>query len=146
MPRRTAEAATPVACKAVVHQYPRHRRNVGRARDALRRQLALWKIDGEVADNAVLLLSELTTNAVTAKTTPGREIRVRFELNGPELRLEVSDASDGQPQPRCAGPDDESGRGLALVAALADAWGVAPRTGVGKTVWARLMVSEMPTS
>ncbi|MFF2653918.1 ATP-binding protein [Streptomyces sp. NPDC058045] len=82
---------------------------------------------------------------LTARTTPGREIRVRFELSGSELCLEVSDASDEKPQPRQAGPDDESGRGLALVGALADSWGVAPRIGVGKTVWARLALPEAAT-
>ncbi|MFF2651422.1 ATP-binding protein [Streptomyces sp. NPDC058045] len=146
MPGRAVPAATPALSKVVVHQYPRHRRNVGRARDALRHQLALWQVDGEVADTAVLLLSELATNAVTAKTTPGREVKVRFELNDRELRLEVSDASDEKPQPREAGPDDESGRGLALVSALADSWGVSPRIGVGKTVWAALVLSGVATS
>ncbi|QKW08308.1 ATP-binding protein [Streptomyces sp. NA04227] len=131
--------------KAVTYQYPRHRRNVAHARDALRRQLALWRVNGEVADTAVLLLSELATNAICAKTTPGREILVRFELKGPELRLEVSDASDEKPLPREAGPEEESGRGLALVTALADSWGVAPRLGVGKTVWACLLLAEAAT-
>lgn len=74
--------------------------------------LAIWHIDdAELADSAVLLLSELTTNAVNAAATPGREIGVRFELTVAALRLEVSDASDGQPRLRHAAGDDESGRG-----------------------------------
>ncbi|WP_263166456.1 ATP-binding protein [Streptomyces sp. SCSIO ZS0520] len=146
MPESAVPAATPAAVKAVSHQYPRHRRNVARARDALRHQLALWQVDGEVTDTAVLLLSELATNALCAKTRPGHEILVRFELNGTELRLEVSDASDEKPTMREAGPEDESGRGLALVTALAESWGVAPRLGVGKTVWARLLVKKAATA
>lgn len=116
---------------------------MARAREALRHQLAIWRLDAtEPADSAVLLLSELTTNAVNAKTTTGREIAVRFELTGTVLRLEVSDASDEQPNMRHATADDESGRGLALVEALADEWGVKPRDTVGKIVWATLVLPE----
>ncbi|WP_329274659.1 ATP-binding protein [Streptomyces sp. NBC_01451] len=126
-----------------MYRFPRHRRSVGRARAALRHQLAIWHIDdAELADSAVLLLSELTTNAVNAPTAPGRVIAVRFELAGAALRLEVSDVSDGQPRLRHAAGDDESGRGLALVEALADAWGTEPRDTVGKVVWARLVLPE----
>lgn len=138
---RTRSTAAPLApTQAVTHQFPRHRRTVGRAREALRHQLATWHVVGEVTDSAVLLLSELTTNAVNATTTTGREIRVRFELAGTELRLEVSDTSDEQPTLKLAMADDETGRGLVLVDALADCWGVEPRDGVGKVVWARLTV------
>jgi anti-sigma regulatory factor (Ser/Thr protein kinase) len=127
---------------AVSHRFPRHRRSVGRAREALRHQLATWRVVGEVADNATLLLSELTTNAVNAKTTNGREIGVRFELTGLALRLEVSDASDEQPKLKRAKADDVCGRGLALVEALSDDWGVQPRRGVGKVVWALLVLPD----
>ncbi len=132
--------------QAVTHQFPRHRRSVGRAREALRHQLALWDVGGEVVETATLLLSELATNAVNAKTTNGRDIAVRFELTGAEscaeLRLEVSDTSDDQPTLKHAKDDDVSGRGLALVDALADKWGVEPRDVVGKVVWALLTLPE----
>lgn len=133
----------PAPTQSATHRFPRHRRSVARAREALRHQLAIWRLDAtEPADSAVLLLSELTTNAVNAKTTTGREIAVRFELTGTVLRLEVSDASDEQPNMRHATADDESGRGLALVEALADEWGVKPRDTVGKIVWATLVLPE----
>lgn len=138
-------SSVPPHSESVAYQFPRHRRNVARARDALRHQLVAWRVDGETADTAVLLLSELVSNAMAAKTAPGREVRVCFELNGPELCLAVEDASDENPRPRTAGPDDESGRGLALVAALADSWGVAPRIGVGKSVWAALLLPQVVT-
>ncbi|MGK5447132.1 ATP-binding protein [Streptomyces radiopugnans] len=55
------------------------------------------------------------------------------------LRVEVCDAGDDVPRPRGTSPEDESGRGLALVAALSDAWGAYPRPcGVGKAVWFEL--------
>ncbi|MCF1594364.1 ATP-binding protein [Streptomyces muensis] len=139
MPTRAVPLA---AAQAATHQFPRQRRSVGRARAALREQLAIWHIEGELVDRAALLLSELATNAVNAKTAPGREIQVRFVLTGRELRVEVADASDEQPMMRHASNDDESGRGLQLVAALADSWGVEPRDIVGKVVWARLMLPE----
>ncbi|NEC84929.1 ATP-binding protein [Streptomyces sp. SID12501] len=148
MPTRALPTGTapPAPTRSATHRFPRHRRSVGRARAALRHQLAIWHIDdAELTDSAVLLLSELTTNAVNAPTTPGREIGVRFELTGAALRLEVSDASDGQPSLRHATGEDESGRGLALVDALADAWGSEPRDTVGKVVWALLRMPEEGT-
>jgi serine/threonine-protein kinase RsbW len=122
----------------VSHRFPRRRRSVGRAREALKAQLAAWHVAGEPADIAELLLSELVTNAVQAPTPPGREIGVRFALTPDTLRVEASDTSDRQPTPRLAEVDDERGRGLALVEALSDDWGVRPRAVVGKTVWAIL--------
>lgn len=121
-------------------RFPRHARSVGRARTALRAQLGLWGVDQEVADTAVLLVSELVTNAVRhGKVSPGREIGTRFALREGALRLEVADANDDWPHPRIAGDDDESGRGLGLVDALADRWGTYRRAGgVGKCVWVEL--------
>lgn len=51
--------------------------------------------------------------------------------------VEVSDPrGERQPVPREATCEDRFGRGLTLVGTLADDWGVQPRLGVGKTVWA----------
>jgi histidine kinase-like protein len=58
--------------------------------------------------------------------------------------LEVSDAGGHRPPttpPEDPGDTAESGRGLALVAAFTDAWGVRDRE-IGKTVWARLIVAN----
>jgi anti-sigma regulatory factor (Ser/Thr protein kinase) len=83
------------------------------------------------------------TNAYRhAKVSPGREIWARCALDDDRLRVWVTDASDTLPEPRVASPDDESGRGLALVAALADDWGAAPREhGIGKAVWFELRIT-----
>jgi len=119
---------------------PRHPRSVGRARTLLREQVRTWRIPEAQAEVAVLLLSELVTNACRhARVSPGREVRARCVVRDEKLRIEVSDASEVMPQPRQAMAEDESGRGLALIAALADAWDAHPRAcGIGKTVWFEL--------
>ncbi|MFE0137280.1 ATP-binding protein [Streptomyces sp. NPDC059037] len=119
---------------------PRSPRSVGRSRSLLAEQARAWKVPDDVADTAVLLLSELMTNAVRHGRVPvGREVGVRCVLGWGVLRVEVADACDVLPRAREAGPDDESGRGLALVELLADAWGADPRPhGIGKTVWFEL--------
>ncbi|MFF7153511.1 ATP-binding protein [Streptomyces sp. NPDC008139] len=74
-----------------------------------------------------------------ARPPAGREIGVRVALYDLRLRVEVADAGDGRPRLRSAGVDDEGGRGLALVAVLADRHGVCPRLrGIGKAVWAEI--------
>ncbi|MEW2167535.1 ATP-binding protein [Streptomyces sp. NPDC007084] len=119
---------------------PRHARSVGRARTLLREQARSWGLSEDVTETAELLLSELMTNAYGhAKSSPGREIWARCRLTEDRLRVIVSDAGDTLPVPREVGPEDESGRGLTLVAALADKWGAQWRTkGVGKEVWFEL--------
>lgn len=119
---------------------PRDPRSPGVARATLRAVLGAYDL-AELAPTAELLASELATNAVRAKTTYGRDIGMGIELTGAGLRLEVSDSGDGKPELRCAGDEHVCGRGLALVDALADDWGVAPRDGVGKVVWALLGLS-----
>ncbi|MFB6889347.1 ATP-binding protein [Kitasatospora sp. NPDC056327] len=122
--------------------FPRHPRSVGRARVELLRQAYEWSLPDETAETALLLLSELATNACRHTDAPrDRHILVTCAvLDDATLRVEVSDADPRLPDPRDAGPDDESGRGLALVAALATTWGAHPRGPgfVGKTVWFEL--------
>ncbi|WP_409469764.1 ATP-binding protein [Streptomyces sp. HC307] len=126
--------------KDIEWRLPRHARSVSRARSLLRDQVTTWKLPDGVTETAVLLLSELMTNAYRhAKVSPGREIWARCTLEADRLRISVTDANDTLPTPRHASPDDESGRGLTLVAALSDEWGVGPRPGgIGKTIWFEL--------
>jgi hypothetical protein len=74
---------------------------------------------------------------------PGRDFHVRLaaEADGGRLRLEVSDTrAERRPAitaPKAPDPEPETGRGLLLITALADDWGVTDRrSGPGKTVWA----------
>ncbi|MDX2530941.1 MULTISPECIES: SpoIIE family protein phosphatase [Streptomyces] len=83
------------------------------------------------ADDARLLVSEVLTNAVQHAEGP---LLLHLRRTVTELAVEVNDLSPHLPQPRLAAEDEESGRGLILVDALADSWGVRP-TDQGKTTW-----------
>ncbi|MEU8887827.1 ATP-binding protein [Streptomyces sp. NPDC048442] len=114
-------------------------RAVGLAREELRKSLAGWGLTA-AEDPAVLVLSELLTNAQRYGRVPGREIQTRFiRLGGGAgggVRVEVHDASPRVPHRREAAPDECEGRGLSLVNLVADRWGVSDRNGPGKLVWA----------
>ncbi|MDX3580241.1 ATP-binding protein [Streptomyces europaeiscabiei] len=91
-------------------------------------------------ETLTLITSELTANAVRHGHVQGRDFEVRLLATSETLRVEVSDTRAERVPPRFlreAPSDAETGRGLLLVATLADRWGVEPRTaGPGKTVWA----------
>ncbi|MET9219118.1 ATP-binding protein [Streptomyces sp. NPDC003300] len=111
---------------------------MGRARHELRLAVNAWGMTG-LADTAVLVLSELFTNAVRhARGPEDRLVETRYErLTDGALRIEVHDANSVRPEAREPSVDAESGRGLALVDVLtAGRWGVSERLGVGKLVWA----------
>jgi hypothetical protein len=95
-------------------------------------QAALGDVDSELSETVLLLTSELTTNAMLHART---DFQVSVARPGEEvLRVEVSDGNTRLPQPCMAPADATTGRGLALVDALASAWG-ADRHPRGKTVW-----------
>ncbi|MBB1254589.1 ATP-binding protein [Streptomyces sp. OF3] len=91
-----------------------------------------------------LITAELCANAVRHGRVPGRDFHVRLVLAEGVFRVEVTDTrAERLPPLSPPAPDStsESGRGLHLVAALADGWGVTPRpAGPGKSVWAELRV------
>ncbi|MFJ7270579.1 ATP-binding protein [Streptomyces sp. NPDC099050] len=92
----------------------------------------------ELAADAALLTSELATNALLHGSVRDRYFRVEVRLTGAALRIEVTDPKgERRPEPRAAADDDQFGRGLHIVDALAQRWGASDRL-VGKTVWAEL--------
>ncbi|MEE1938023.1 ATP-binding protein [Streptomyces sp. TRM 70361] len=109
-------------------------------------QFAVWGVPRGTAvhDAAVLVVAELAANAVLHGRVPGRdfELALGHEPAGGVLRVEVSDTHPSRPlplvRPAAREPEGERGRGLPLVAAVADRWGVRERCGPGKTVWAEL--------
>ncbi|MFI5566144.1 ATP-binding protein [Streptomyces sp. NPDC051740] len=93
-----------------------------------------------VNETLTLIAAELTANAVRHGHVPGRDFHLSLaETEDGTLRIDVSDTrAERHPPPGTPSPDGESGRGLLLVDALADDWGVLPHpTGPGKTVWAQ---------
>jgi hypothetical protein len=61
-----------------------------------------------------------------------------LSLNPTSLRIDVFDAGAGTPEPQPESSTEEHGRGLHLIDALADAWGLEQIPGDGKLVWAEL--------
>jgi two-component sensor histidine kinase len=87
-------------------------------------------------DDAVLLVSELVTNAVLHGAPP---ITVHIECDGGrELLVSVADEDPRSPVLRDGGPGAESGRGIRLVDVVSDRWGVVNHPDDGKRVWFRL--------
>ncbi|MFI6575767.1 SpoIIE family protein phosphatase [Nocardiopsis sp. NPDC050513] len=103
---------------------------VAPVRAAVTRQLTAWELDGSVFVTE-LILSELVTNAIRYGQGP---IRVRL-IYDRALICEVSDAASTAPHLRYAASMDEGGRGLFLVAQLAERWGTR-YTAEGKVIWA----------
>ena len=91
-----------------------------------------------MAGDASLIVSELASNALLHGRVLGRLFRVHLMLMASALRIEVSDARGERcPEARIPADDEQFGRGLLIVDALAVRWSVALRT-VGKTVWAEI--------
>lgn len=113
------------------------------ARRILRDMLSEWHFE-DMSDPALLLLSELVTNAVAASGSgPGshqdhqRTIALTLRLTDTSLQMEVWDASPALPRLQETGLTRDHGWGLQLVDALAEAWGHRP-AGDGKVVWCNL--------
>ncbi|WP_405934428.1 ATP-binding protein [Streptomyces longwoodensis] len=110
------------------------------ARAAVRGQLRGWGLE-PVSDVAALLVSELVTNSLRHATGPIGVRLMRPAGIGGVLLVEVSDPLPELPRERVARPDDESGRGLQLVASASRRWGSRPGTD-GKTVWFELALPD----
>ncbi|NBE54636.1 ATP-binding protein [Streptomyces boluensis] len=121
-------------------EFTRNREAVGRARRFVRETIT-GHVPTDRADDIIVCASELATNALR-HTPPGRQFRVCVTVTADSLRLEVHDAGEGKPELREAAAHDDSGRGLFLVATLADGWGTSPRDGLGKLVWAEFTLAE----
>ncbi|MGH8867331.1 MAG: SpoIIE family protein phosphatase [Actinomycetes bacterium] len=118
--------------------------SVGAARRLVRRALAGWG-QTDLVDTAVLLTSELVTNAVVHA---GTEVEIGCAVRDAAVEVEVLDRYPARAMPLlpvAPPPDAEGGRGLALAAALASSWGV-EYTSTHKRVWFRLERGELDGS
>ncbi|MEY9874212.1 serine phosphatase RsbU (regulator of sigma subunit)/anti-sigma regulatory factor (Ser/Thr protein kinase) [Streptacidiphilus sp. MAP12-33] len=98
-------------------------------------RLAAWGL-AELTGTVELLVSELVTNAIRHAAGP---VELRL-LRDRSLICEVADGSSVAPRMRRARTEDESGRGLFLVAQLAERWGTRFTSGGGKVIWAELKI------
>ncbi|MFC9932244.1 ATP-binding protein [Streptomyces sp. NPDC127190] len=115
-------------------RFPRARRSAKAARGFALDTLTEWGyLDRQ--DDVRLCVSELATNAVLHGAPAGREFCLTVVGDGPLIRIEVRDSGDGWPVVGQGRAEDCGGRGLRLVTALADDFGVTGHI-PGKTVWA----------
>ena len=105
-----------------------------RARQFVDEVLHRWQRDGAI-DRLALIASELVTNAVRHART---DITIELTAEDGALHLEVFDRGDGRPVFLDPDPDQPGGLGLPIVEALASSWGMRPREGGGKGVWAEV--------
>ncbi|MET9808177.1 ATP-binding protein [Streptomyces halstedii] len=99
---------------------------------------------GMPTEPAAQIVAELAVNAAFHGRVPGRDFRLRLAVHrGVRLRIEVTDTLGERlpPVPGAVKPpsgEAESGRGLLIVEALADRWGVETGPVPRKTVWAEI--------
>ncbi|MEU3534495.1 MULTISPECIES: ATP-binding protein [Streptomyces] len=91
-------------------------------------------VPADCVDTVVLIVSELVTNAYRYGTEPGDSVLVVVSATPDCVRVEVHDPRRRRPRPREATGESIRGRGLHIVGALAERWGVDDRP-FGKKVW-----------
>ncbi|MFJ4686335.1 ATP-binding protein [Streptomyces sp. NPDC088789] len=116
--------------------HPPTPRGARHARLLAREHLLSWGLSRDPAEHIV---GELAANAATHGRVPDRNFRLTLYVVSDTLRIEVTDTL-GDRHPRLTHPrlDHVSGRGLFLVDALADKWGVSAGPYPKKTVWAEV--------
>lgn len=134
--------STVVAESAWCVVVPHHARGARQARHRLATALT-GTIPAALLADVISVAAELVANAVRhAEPLPGGVVRLAWRLRtsdeGRSVEVRVTDGGAPQlPRPRSATTDDPDGRGLTIVEALADRWGV-DRDGLGQSVWAEL--------
>ncbi|MGV4928754.1 ATP-binding protein (plasmid) [Streptomyces sp. BHT-5-2] len=159
---RSSEASsgiceTPAEIGEFAMRFTSTRRGARLARRLASHRLDEWgyPYETEINESVSAVVGELAANAVRHGHVPGRDFALRLtvsvaaaETRALRFRVEVSDTrSERLPMVALGGGAGaavdgggglvESGRGLLIVACIADSWGVVPRqSGPGKTVWA----------
>jgi anti-sigma regulatory factor (Ser/Thr protein kinase) len=116
---------------AAITRFPAAPESAREARQFVRATLATWGC-ADMVDSVSLLATELVTNAVLhAHSAVTFDLQLRDDV----VRVEVGDQSERPPVPHRGPVDAVAGRGLAMVAAQSQAWGVDRIPGRGKRVW-----------
>ncbi|WP_234433537.1 MULTISPECIES: ATP-binding protein [Streptomyces] len=105
---------------------------IGQVRRIVSAQLRYWRLDALI-DPAALGVTELLAN-VHQHAMPSKQCTVELLVLLDQLTVSVRDLDPRLPRVRTAGALDTEGRGLSLIAALSESWGVRPDGG-GKVVW-----------
>ncbi|MET8146276.1 ATP-binding protein [Sphaerisporangium sp. NPDC005288] len=131
-------SGTPDGQRAAYWDIPRDPTVLADVRKMIRQTLSKWQLAGagdDLTDDIVLASTEVLSNAVLYGLPP---IRFTLRVSGETLLAEITDHGAGRPERRSGIDDDEHGRGLTIVEALCDEWGVLPSPeGPAKTVWFR---------
>jgi anti-sigma regulatory factor (Ser/Thr protein kinase) len=147
-PRVEPKTADPEHAAGAVAQrsmlFARRKLTARAAREFVAETLTQWDCS-ECLDDVRLCASELVTNALLHGTSTDDVILVRVEFQDTQLVVEVHDGGNGTPRQRQVQDTSDNGRGLFLVSAIADDWGVAGREGPGKRVWASFKVPVVTT-
>lgn len=126
-------AVNPDAAQTAAVDLPLDTAAPAAGRHMVREILRAWQVTQEYTVEACLIaVSELVTNAVVHG---GGQVRLEAEKREAVIRLAVSDGGSVLPGRRDSGPLDTKGRGIALIEALATAWGVEEAADGGKSVW-----------
>ena len=116
----------------ITHRFRTGELAAASARKMVQENLVAWGAGDEVVHDVVLMASELVTNAMVHGRSP---IDLLLRSNGSQVILEVQDRGAYRPRRLSPADDEERGRGLQIVAHLADQWG-SRSTANGKSVWA----------
>jgi len=133
----------PVLCAGIGHPaytetLPCEAASARRARALVTTALSVWHLEA-LTDAGALVVTELIANCV--RHTDCRAVRVTITRTTPgRVRIAVTDKSTAEPVARTAAGTDEHGRGLAVVAALAEGAGTDTFTW-GKRIWADLVAT-----
>ncbi|MFJ8001895.1 ATP-binding protein [Streptomyces sp. NPDC096310] len=143
----TQVQAAPVGHPAYSQTFPCEPETAEAGRKLVRDALTVWHLD-DFADRSELIMSELIANA--ARHTPCSSIRLVIgRPSARQVRIGVVDRAPSLlPVLSLPDADDESGRGLFLIDAIADRWGYdlhgSGRRVWGKEVWAEILVEDEP--
>ncbi|WP_308211731.1 ATP-binding protein [Actinoallomurus soli] len=121
--------------------------SVSEVRKRLCAELRASGVYEEIADDAAVIISELISNALRhARPLPSGDIRVSWTHEGELIQLAVSDGgSMTEPRRTRAALSSLGGRGLSIVEALSDKWGVSHEAET-TTVWAKLRVDQQSSN